>query len=82
MWEIGTITNIVLYTIVYVNMVNKEVDAKTAEETVYVNMVNKEVDAKTAEEIVYANMVNKEVNADYVHTASIKREEWTVQFVI
>ena len=49
--------------VVYANMIEKEVDAKTAEEVVvYANLIEKEVYAKTAE-VVYANMIEKEVVA-------------------
>ena len=49
----------------FVNMVDKKVDAKSAELS-FVNMVDEKVCAKSAEEVVFVNMVDIKVDAKNV----------------
>ena len=82
-WEAESIYAQNAEEVVYANLGSRKHHAQNAEEVVYANMVEeKVVVAKTAEEVVYANMEDKELNADYVNTASIKREQWTLLIVV
>ena len=60
--------------VVYVNTIEKRVDAKTAEAVVYVNIIESRLLAKAAEVVVYVNIIDKRVNVKSAEAGNLRQK--------